>query len=129
MTLVACDNHVRRILIIAGQQELVRHSQTVRGADIITLGAEAASPHVDLDLLLIRNELDGLGRANLDAQLTADALLFVVGNLAPEARGDLNWWSHDARVLRNLVQESFHGLWGVSGRERVRGRVLEELSK
>jgi len=63
------------------EEELVGRREGVDRAGVDALGAERAPRNVHPDLLLLREELDHIRRADADADLTADALLAVVGDL------------------------------------------------
>jgi len=109
------------------EQELRGHVQAILRADVIALGAEDALGDIDADTLCCREKFDGMGGADLQAELASDARLTIIGDLSPESRG---YWHRrvDGRLtLCDIVQEFCHRGREVAGRKNVGGRFFEEL--
>jgi hypothetical protein len=79
--------------------------QGIFRADIIALGAVDALGDVYPDLLRLLEELDGVGRADPQAEGAADACFPVVDNFSTEFRGCRHGWM-DASPRTTLPSQS-----------------------
>jgi len=59
--------------VFRSEQELRSHVQAILRADVIALGAEDALGNIDADTLCCREKFDGMGGADLQAELASDA--------------------------------------------------------
>jgi len=101
--------------------------QAILRADVIALGAEDALCNINADTLCCREKFDGMGGADLQAELASDARFPVIGNLSPESRGHRHGGVDGRLTLCNLLQEFCHRGREVAGWKRVGSRFFEEL--
>lgn len=109
------------------EQELRGHVQAILRADVIALRAEDALGDIDADTLCCREKFDGMGGADLQAELASDARLPVIGDLSPESRGHRHGGVDGRLTLCDTVQEFCHRGREVAGRKSISGRFFEEL--
>jgi len=124
---ILLNNLTLRVSVLACKQELRGHVQGILRADIIALGAEDALGDIDADTLCFREELDGMGRADLQAERTADARLPVIGDLPPEFRGHRYGGVDGCLAICDLGKELCDRGREVAGREGIGGGFFKEL--
>jgi hypothetical protein len=109
------------------KQELRGHVQAILRADVIALGAEDALGDIDTDSLCCREKFDGMGGADLQAELASDTQLPVIGDLSPESWGYWHGGADGRLTLCDTVQEFCHRGREVAGWKCVSSWFFEEL--
>ena len=124
---LSLDDLALCVPVFGCEQEFGAHVQGRFWTYIIALGAEDALGDIDPDPFCLRDELNGMGRADPQAEGAPDACFPVVDDLSTEFRGCRHRGMDRCLSAPDLCQEPCHGGGQVPCRERVGGRCAEEL--
>ena len=117
------------VAVVVGVEEFAGEGQALLGADFGALAALDALGDEDPDLLGAFDEVDGVGGADFDAQLAADAGLAVVGRFPTQFFGDGDGGIQGGFAFADLLQQSGDGGGELGGGEGIGVRFLEEAAE
>lgn len=105
------NNQVLIISVFSSEKEDIAHVKTAFGADIGALTAEDTLVHPDADSFRFLYELDGVGGADLDAQVASDAPVPLILYLSPELRWCRHRGNQGCLAGSDLLQERGDRWW------------------
>ena len=123
------DDEGAVVAVVGGVEELAGEGEALLGANLGALSALDALRDVKTHFLDGRDGLDGVSRADLDAQVAADAGFPIIGHFAAQPFRGGHGGIEFGLALVHLVQQSRNGRRQLGGGEGVGVGFAEKLSE